>query len=78
MSCAAAQGSDELRLQGNAAFKEGQLQAALQLYKAAADIDPCDPLLYSNISLVELKLGHVNEVGSRLHQGLHSAAALFL
>jgi Flp pilus assembly protein TadD len=59
-ACAAA--TESLRLKGNAVFKQGQLQAALLHYKAAVALDPCNPLLYNNISLVHLKLGKVTEV----------------
>lgn len=58
----AAADAEELRRAGNAAYKAGALQEALNLYKAAAWVNPSDHLLYNNISLVQLKLGRVSEV----------------
>jgi hypothetical protein len=55
-----------VRQTGNAAYKAGQLQDALRHYSAAARVDPSDPLLHNNISLVRLKLGRMNEVGWQL------------
>uniref|UniRef100_A0A383WI69 C2H2-type domain-containing protein n=1 Tax=Tetradesmus obliquus TaxID=3088 RepID=A0A383WI69_TETOB len=56
--------AEQMRLAGNAAYKAGQLQEALQHYTAAAWVHPSDPLLYNNSSLVQLKLGHVTEAYS--------------
>lgn len=44
----------------------GQLQAALTAYKAALRDNPTDPLLYSNIAAVQLRLGNINEVCEEL------------
>ncbi|WIA22495.1 hypothetical protein OEZ86_009492 [Tetradesmus obliquus] len=53
--------AEQGRLLGNAAYKAGQLQEALNFYRAAARAHPGDHLLYNNISLVQLKMGHVTE-----------------
>lgn len=57
----------------------GQLQAAMTAYKAALRDNPTDPLLYSNLAAVQLRLGNVNEVcrqkdwvGVRMHAMLAS------
>jgi hypothetical protein len=54
--------AEQLRLMGNTAFKEGRLPGALLNYQAATKEDHCNPLLYNNISLVQLKMGKVREV----------------
>jgi hypothetical protein len=41
-------------------------EAALTDYKAALQQAPSDSVLYSNVALVLLKLGRVNEVGGAL------------
>jgi hypothetical protein len=64
LHAARAAATESLRLKGNAAFKAGQLLEALLHYKAAVALDPCNPLLYNNISLVQLKMGKVTEVRS--------------
>jgi hypothetical protein len=51
-----------LRQQGNDAYKAGELRQALKLYWKAAQHNPQDYALYSNISLVALKLGDAKEV----------------
>lgn len=53
--------ADALRQSGNTAFKAGQLQAALADYKAALLHTPDDSRLYSNVAVVQLRLGAVNE-----------------
>jgi hypothetical protein len=58
--------AEQLRLMGNVAFKEGRLPGALLQYQAATKEDACNPLLYNNISLVQLKMGKVMEVRARL------------
>jgi Flp pilus assembly protein TadD len=63
--------AEALRLAGNTEFKAGQLQAALQQYSQAVQQLPSDALLYNNISLVQLKLGRVEQV--RLLAVLHAA-----
>eukprot|EP00883_Tetradesmus_obliquus_P008798 jgi/Sobl393_1/19530/SZX74190.1 len=56
----------ELRQQGNAAFKQGELHQALAWYWQAAAINPGDAALLNNISLACLKQGD-------LCQALHAA-----
>lgn len=56
--------AEQGRLLGNAAYKAGQLQEALNF--SAAQAHPGDHLLLNNISLVQLKMGHVTEVRLRL------------
>lgn len=38
-------------------------EAALKVYKSALQQDSSDSVLYSNVALVQLKLGNINEVG---------------
>lgn len=52
----------ELRQTGNAAFKEGRLSEALQLYHQAAAHNPQDFALFTNISLAALKNGDPQQV----------------
>lgn len=40
-----------------------QFQAALTSYRSALHHTPADAVLYSNIALVQHKLGNINEVG---------------
>jgi tetratricopeptide (TPR) repeat protein len=54
--------AERLRLAGNSEFKAGRLQEAMQQYSQAVQQLPSDALLYNNISLVQVKLGRVDEV----------------
>jgi tetratricopeptide (TPR) repeat protein len=54
--------AEQLRLAGNKEFKAGRLQEAMQQYSQAVQQLPSDALLYNNISLVQLKLGRIDEV----------------
>eukprot|EP00878_Enallax_costatus_P035971 GHUV01040237.1.p1 GENE.GHUV01040237.1~~GHUV01040237.1.p1 ORF type:complete len:690 (+),score=95.53 GHUV01040237.1:319-2388(+) len=47
----------ELRLDGNGAFRGGELQKALDCYWKAIALNPEDSSLYNNISLVYAKMG---------------------
>lgn len=62
--CAAAEEtrSAALRAQGNAAFKAGQLQEALDLHWEAVKANPQDHALFNNISLAALRLGDAKQV----------------
>lgn len=55
--------SAALRARGNAAFKAGQLQEALDLYWEAVLSNPQDYALFNNISLAALRLGDLKQVG---------------
>lgn len=54
--------SAALRARGNAAFKAGQLQEALDLYWEAVMFNPQDHALLNNISLAALRLGDLKQV----------------
>jgi tetratricopeptide (TPR) repeat protein len=54
--------SAALRARGNAAFKAGQLQEALDLYWEAVIFNPQDHALLNNISLAALRLGDLKQV----------------
>jgi Flp pilus assembly protein TadD len=66
--------AEQLRLAGNSKFKAGRLQEAMQQYSQAVQQLPSDALLYNNISLVQVKLGRVDEV----RRGLLGATKFFL
>jgi hypothetical protein len=52
----------ELRQQGNAAFKQGELHQALAWHWQAVALNPGDSALLNNISLACLKQGDVQQV----------------
>lgn len=52
----------EMRLAGNAAFRAGQLQEALDCYWKAIALNPEDSSLFSYISLVYAKMGNSLQV----------------
>jgi Flp pilus assembly protein TadD len=52
----------ELRQQGNAAFKQGELHQALAWYWQAITLNPGDTAVLNNISLACLKQGDVQQV----------------
>ena len=52
---AAAVKAERLKQEGNAAFKAGDFSGAVEAYGAAIELDPCNPVLYSNRAIASLK-----------------------
>lgn len=75
--CAVAAKAEALRLAGNSEFKAGRLQEAMQQYSQAVQLLPSDALLYSNMSLVHVKLGCIDEVGLYAGPVVCPSAVLF-
>mmetsp|Transcript_3909 Transcript_3909/g.5820 ORF Transcript_3909/g.5820 Transcript_3909/m.5820 type:complete len:323 (+) Transcript_3909:89-1057(+) len=50
--------------EGNAFFKKGQFQNAIDKYKQAADIDPSEPAYWSNMAACYEKIGNYEEMAS--------------
>ncbi|KAF6251123.1 hypothetical protein COO60DRAFT_1645411 [Scenedesmus sp. NREL 46B-D3] len=65
--------AEALRLAGNSEFKAGRLQEAMQQYSQAVQLLPSDALLYSNMSLVHVKLGCIDEAWVRFGEACRAA-----
>jgi len=48
--------AEDLKAQGNAAFKDGNYASAASLYSSANDVDPSNHICYLNRSMSNLKL----------------------
>ena len=48
--------AEQLKQEGNAAFKAGDYSGAVEAYGAAMELDPRNPVLYSNRAMASLKV----------------------
>ncbi|KAK7205224.1 hypothetical protein BZA70DRAFT_176386 [Myxozyma melibiosi] len=62
-----------LKAQGTTAFSQQNYASALELYTQAADLDPTDPVYFSNMALCEIKLEKWEDAEKHADFGLLAA-----
>ncbi|CCE63019.1 hypothetical protein TPHA_0D03860 [Tetrapisispora phaffii CBS 4417] len=61
---------EQYKEEGNRNFKEGSYKVAAELYQKCVDIEPENPIGYSNKAMALIKLGRYTEVVELCRKGL--------